>query len=62
MTALFEKPLGFPYHTELLYRNRTQIIDGITRMISEKLLQPEKWKEKLYDVSFMDFNKKESKD
>ncbi|EFD94158.1 DUF445 domain-containing protein [Megasphaera lornae] len=54
VTALFEKPLGFPYHTELLYRNRTQIIDGITRMISEKLLQPEKWKEKLYDVSFMD--------
>lgn len=54
VTALFEKPLGFPYHTELLYRNRTQIIESITRMISEKLLQPDKWKEKLYTLSFMD--------
>ena len=35
VTALFDKPLGFPYHTELLYRNRTQIIDSITKIISE---------------------------
>lgn len=54
VTALFDKPLGFPYHTELLYRNRTQIIDGITRIISEKLLQPHIWQDKLYQISFMD--------
>lgn len=54
VTALFDKPLGFPCHTELLYRNRTQIIDGITRIISEKLLQPHIWQDKLYQISFMD--------
>ena len=48
VTALFEKPLGFPYHTELLYRHRDRIIDGIARLISEKLLQPDMWKDKLY--------------
>ena len=40
VTALFEKPLGFPYHTELLYRHRDEIIDSMTKIISEKLLQP----------------------
>lgn len=54
VTALFDKPLGFPYHTELVYRNRNQIIDSMTRIISEKLLQPDMWQEKLYQISFMD--------
>lgn len=54
VTALFEKPLGFPYHTELLYRHRDRIIDGIARLISEKLLQPDMWKDKLYQISFID--------
>lgn len=54
VTALFEKPLGFPYHTELLYRNRTKIIDGITKIVSEKLLRPKVWQDKLYQISFMD--------
>ena len=53
VTALFDKPLGFPYHTELVYRNRSQIIDAITRTVSEKLLQPNMWREKLYDISFV---------
>ena len=54
VTALFEKPLGFPYHTELLYRNRTKIIDGITKIVSEKLLRPKVWQDKLYQISFID--------
>ena len=54
VTALFEKPLGFPYHTELLYSHRTQIIDGITKIVSEKLLRPKIWQDKLYQISFMD--------
>ena len=54
VTALFEKPLGFPYHTELLYSHRTQIIDGITKIVSEKLLRPKLWQDKLYQISFMD--------
>lgn len=54
VTALFEKTLGFPYYTELLYRHRDRIIDGIARLISEKLLQPDMWKDKLYQISFID--------
>lgn len=54
VTALFEKPLGFPYHTELLYRHRDQIIDSMTKIISEKLLQPNMWQDKLYQISFID--------
>lgn len=54
VTALFDKPLGFPYHTELVYNHRTQIIDGMTNVVSEKLLQPGMWRDKLYQVSFVD--------
>ena len=28
--------------------------DGIARLISEKLLQPDMWKDKLYQISFID--------
>ncbi len=54
VTALFEKPLGFPYHTELLYSNREQIIDSITKIISKQLLQPKIWQDKLRNISFID--------
>ena len=54
VTALFDKPLGFPYHTELVHVHRNQIIDGMTRIVSEKLLQPYIWKDKLYKISFVD--------
>ena len=54
VTALFDKPLGFPYHTELLYRNRETIIDSVSKIISEKLLQPGMWQDKLDQFSFMD--------
>jgi uncharacterized membrane-anchored protein YjiN (DUF445 family) len=54
VTALFDKPLGFPWHTELLYGHRNQIIDSVTKIVSEKLLQPQLWQNKLYSISFMD--------
>ena len=58
VTALFEKPLGFPWHTELVHTHRNQIIDGMTHIVSEKLLQPHMWREKLYKISFVEtFNK-----
>ena len=58
VTALFEKPLGFPWHTELVHTHRNQIIDGMTQIVSEKLLQPHMWREKLYKISFVEtFNK-----
>ena len=54
VTALFDKPLGFPYHTELVYSHRESIINSLTKVISEKLLQPNMWQDKLYNVSFVD--------
>jgi uncharacterized membrane-anchored protein YjiN (DUF445 family) len=51
VTALFDKPLGVPYHTELIYSNRAQIIDAMTKVVSEKLLQPHMWEDRLEKFS-----------
>lgn len=44
VTALFRKPLGFPFHTALIPRNRARIIAGIRRMVETRLVRPELWK------------------
>jgi len=54
VSALFEKPLGFPYHTELVHRNRDKLIEGLTKVISERLLQPQMWEERLWKFSPME--------
>lgn len=38
VTALFRKPLGWPYHTALIPRNRDKMIEGITGMVQNELL------------------------
>lgn len=38
VTALFRKPLGWPYHTALIPRNRDKMIEGITGMVQNDLL------------------------
>ncbi|WP_434511174.1 DUF445 domain-containing protein [Desulfitobacterium sp. AusDCA] len=38
VTALFRKPLGWPYHTALIPRNRIQLINGIRAMVETELL------------------------
>ena len=43
VSALFRKPLGFPFHTALIPRHRGRIIAGIRRMTEEKLLRPALW-------------------
>lgn len=35
VTALFKRPLGFPFHTELIPRHRERLIRGIRRIIEE---------------------------
>lgn len=54
VTALFEKPLGFPYHTELIHRHRDKLIDGMSKVVSEKLLRPHMWEDKLQDFSLIE--------
>jgi uncharacterized membrane-anchored protein YjiN (DUF445 family) len=38
VTALFRKPLNWPYHTALLPRNREKVIDSISNMVQNDLL------------------------
>lgn len=45
VTALFRKPLGFPFHTALIPRNRKRIVGGIRRMVENKLIRPELWQQ-----------------
>ena len=43
VTALFRKPLGVPFHTALIPRNRMRVIRGIRRIAEQKLLLPGMW-------------------
>lgn len=36
VTALFRKPLGWPYHTALIPRNRDKLIMGVSKMVQAK--------------------------
>ncbi|APM37834.1 hypothetical protein BS101_03320 [Clostridium kluyveri] len=51
--ALFKKPLGIPFKTEIIPRNREKILDGLVNMVTEELLSREYLKNFLleYDTS-----------
>lgn len=49
ITALFRKPLGVPYRTEIIPKNREKIFDGLSNMVSEELLSKEYLKSLLED-------------
>ncbi|WP_019851378.1 DUF445 domain-containing protein [Desulfitobacterium sp. PCE1] len=38
VTALFRKPLGWPYHTALIPRNREKMVEAIVAMVQNELL------------------------
>ena len=40
VTALFEKPLGIPWHTALIPRNRVKMIDALARTVETDFLGP----------------------
>lgn len=50
VTALFEKPLGFPWHTAIIPRNRGKIIEALTNTVQNELLSKELIKERLADI------------
>jgi uncharacterized membrane-anchored protein YjiN (DUF445 family) len=41
VTAIFRKPLGIPWHTQILTRNRERIMNSIVDFASEDLLSTE---------------------
>lgn len=52
VTALFRKPLGWPYHTALIPRNRIKLIDGIRAMVETELLSESMIHQKIKDIKF----------
>lgn len=53
VTALFRKPLGFPYHTALIPRNRDRMINGLVTLVETKLLTIEQCRSALSKVRFL---------
>ena len=53
VTALFRKPLGFPYHTALIPRNKDRLINGVIKLLETKMLTKERCKVLLKNVQFV---------
>lgn len=53
ITAVFKKPLGFPWHTALIPRNRERLIGSIRGMIDQDLLTVDSIKKRVNDTSFV---------
>lgn len=51
VTALFRKPLGWPYHTEIIPRNRDRMIDGVVSVVEKELFSPQLLRSKIADFS-----------
>jgi len=55
VTALFRKPLNWPYHTALLPRNREKAIVSVSNMVQQDLLNPEVIRHKIEEVDFSSY-------
>jgi uncharacterized membrane-anchored protein YjiN (DUF445 family) len=55
VTALFRKPLNWPYHTALIPRNREKVIDAVVNMVQQDLLNPEVIRIRLKKVDFFNY-------
>ncbi len=53
ITALFKKPLGFPWHTALIPRHREKVIKSIRNMIDQDLLTVESIKRRVDNSCFV---------
>ncbi len=54
VTALFRRPLGFPWHTALIPRSREKIIAAISGAVQNELLSKESIKRRLAGVRLVD--------
>ena len=68
VTALFRKPLGISFHTEILRRNRARIMDAIVEFVGSDLLSTENIMETVRDentakllIDFFEQNKGRAK-
>jgi uncharacterized membrane-anchored protein YjiN (DUF445 family) len=54
VTALFTKPLGFPYHTEIIPRNRKSIINSTVNLVETDLLSKKTLKKQIDNISVVE--------
>lgn len=47
VTALFRKPLGWPYHTALIPRNRDKMVEAVVSMVQNELLSENLLRQKI---------------
>lgn len=51
VTAIFKKPLGFPFHTAIIPRNRRVIVDSIANIVEKEILNVELLKKRLDKIN-----------
>jgi uncharacterized membrane-anchored protein YjiN (DUF445 family) len=54
ITAIFKRPLGFPWHTELIPRHRDRVILAIGNMIEQDLLSIKSIKQRVNSACFVE--------
>lgn len=54
VTALFRRPLGFPWHTALITRHRERVIQSIADMIQNELLSVDSIKKRVNAICLVD--------
>lgn len=54
VTALFRKPLGFPWHTAIIPRNRDKVVNAVAHMVEHELLSEKILKGKIKDINIID--------
>lgn len=53
VTALFRRPLGFPWHTALIPRNRARVTEAVAGIVEEDLLSAEAIKQRIGSLPIM---------
>ncbi|WP_459482229.1 DUF445 domain-containing protein [Clostridium saccharoperbutylacetonicum] len=54
VTALFNKPLGFPWHTAIIPKNRDKVIEAVSVMVESELLSPKFLEGKIKEIHIID--------
>ncbi|MDF2568422.1 MAG: hypothetical protein K0R55_26 [Sporomusa sp.] len=53
VTALFRRPLGFPYHTAIIPKNRKRLIAGLASAVEQEFLSKESIKARLAEANIL---------
>lgn len=54
VTALFKEPLGFPWHTAIIPKNRDKVIDSVALMVENELLSSQFIEGKIKELHIID--------